>query len=150
MDKKAYRKGFAAALLAGMALGAGNVFRKMGVLHYASPVVGVSISSFAALVYMLILLVRRGRLGQALQSLPEMLRGGYLWTGALTSLALYATFTALLFSPVSIVNSIKAVEPLFTIIGSYFLLRSRESITARLVYLTLLVITGVILIAVFS
>lgn len=149
-DKKIYRKGLAAALLAGMAYGAGNVFRKMGVLLYASPVVGVSISSFAALVYLLILLVRRGRLGQALESLPRMLRGGYLWTGVLTSLALYATFTALLFSPVSIVNSIKAAEPLFTITGSYFLLRSREGITLRLLFLTLLVIAGVILIAVFS
>jgi drug/metabolite transporter (DMT)-like permease len=150
LDKKRYRKGVAAALLAGMALGAGNVFRKMGMLYYGSPVVGVSISSFAALLYMLILLARRGRLGDALESLPKMLKGGYLWTGALTSLALYSTFSALLFSPVSIVNSIKAAEPLFTITGSYLLLRSREVITKRLVYLTLLVIAGVILIAVFG
>jgi drug/metabolite transporter (DMT)-like permease len=150
LDKKTYRKGVATALLAGAALGTGNVFRKMGVLHYGSPLVGVSIGSFAALIYMLILLARRGKLDEALVSLPQMFQGGYLWTGALTSLALYATFSALLFSPVSIVNSIKAAEPLFTIIGSYLLLRSGEAITPRLIYLTLLVIAGVILIAVFS
>ncbi len=148
-DPKTYRKGIVAALLAGAALGTGSVFRKMGVSYYASPLVGVSISSFTALLYLLIILTRRGRLGEVLQELPQLYSGGYLWAGVLTSLALYATYSALLFSPVSIVNSIKASEPLFTMAGSVLLLRSREMITPRLLYLTLLVMAGVAVITVF-
>lgn len=146
----AYRRGLVRAVLAGMALGAGNVLRKLGVIHYASPLLGVSISSFAALLFMLALLARQGRMNEALRDFPALLRGGYFWTGVLTSLALYATFTALIYAPVSIVNSIKAAEPLFTIAGSYILLRSLEAISPRFVGLTLLVIGGVAVVAYFS
>ncbi len=145
-----HRRGLVRAVLAGMALGAGNIFRKLGVTHYASPLIGVSISSFAALLFMLALLARQGRVNEALRDLPAQLRGGYFWTGVLTSLALYATFAALLYAPVSIVNSIKAAEPLFTIAGSYVLLRTLEAITPLFVGLTLLVITGVAVVAYFS
>jgi drug/metabolite transporter (DMT)-like permease len=145
-----YRRGMVGAVLAGLALGAGNVFRKLGVIHYASPLPGVSISSFAALLFMLALLARQGRLNEALRDFPALLRGGYFWTGVLTSLALYATFTALLYAPVSIVNSIKAAEPLFTIAGSYILLHSLEAISVRFIGLTLLVIAGVAVVAYFS
>jgi drug/metabolite transporter (DMT)-like permease len=146
-----YRIGLVLAVLAGVSLGSGNVLRKLGVTHYSQPLIGVTIGSLTALLVMLVVFAWQQRLVEVVRKVPSMLRGGgYLWTGVLTSLALYTTFTALLFSPVSIVNSIKATEPLFTIAGSLFFLKTHEVLTFRFIRYALLIMAGVILIFIYT
>lgn len=145
--KGAYSYGLMLAVLAGLSLSTGNVFRKMGVTHYGEPIIGVAIGSAVALLIMLIYFAGQKRLGEVVQEVPGMLTGGgYLWAGVLTSLALYTTFTALVFSPVSIVNSIKSTEPLFTILASYVFLKNQESLSAKFVANALLIVVGIVLI----
>lgn len=140
-----FRRGVLLALAAGLALGTGSVFRKLGLIYYPHPVMGVAVSSLSALVVMLFIFALRGRLGEELRAAPDLLRGGYLWTGLFTSLAVYAAYAALLRSPVSIVNSVKAAEPFFTILGSSLFLRSYEVITARFAAASVVIILGVVI-----
>jgi len=148
--KRQSQIGLVLTLLAGAAFGTGNVFRKLGIDYYQEPVMGVAISSFIALVAILGVFVKQHRLNEIVTSLPFMIKGGYLWTGIFMSLALYATFTALMFSPVSIVNSLKTTEPLFTMFLSVWFLRAREVITGKFVITSLVILTGVIIVYIFS
>jgi uncharacterized membrane protein len=146
-DGRTYRLGLVLAILAGLSLSSGNIFRKLGVTHYGEPILGVAIGSIVALAVMLIYFAGQKRLTAVVVQTPGMLRGGgYLWTGVWTSLALYTTFTALLFSPVSIVNSIKSTEPLFTILASYVFLKKQELLSATFVANACLIVIGIVLI----
>lgn len=143
----AYKMGLVLAVLAGLSLSTGNVLRKLGVTHYGEPIIGVAIGSLVALAVMFVYFAWQKKLTDVVREVPCMLKGGgYLWTGVLTSLALYTTFTALLFSPVSIVNSIKSTEPLFTILASYVLLKKQEILSGKFVANAVVIVIGIVMI----
>jgi drug/metabolite transporter (DMT)-like permease len=142
-----YRVGIMFALFSGLSFGSGNIFRKIAITSYGEPIIGVAIGSLMALLATLIYFAWKKRLHEIIPEVPSMLRGGgYFWSGIASSLALYTMFTALVFSPVSIVNSIQSTEPLFTILASYLLLKNSEVLSKRLVLSSTVLILGVVLI----
>ena len=141
--------GILIGLLAGLGFGLGNIFRKLGVEYFPNPLLGVAIASFTSLLCLLIFPYVYHKVSIDFQALKQI-NGQYLKVGILTSLALYSTFFALLLSPVSIVNSLIAVEPLCVIVLGMIILRKYEIISASLVIGALTVTTGVAFIFMFQ
>ncbi|MGI6096556.1 MAG: EamA family transporter [Dethiobacteria bacterium] len=142
--------GLVFGVLSGLAFGVGNVFRKFGVLYYPFPLAGVTISSWTAFLVISAQFICQNRDLKTLLSFDNIFKGGYLWAGITSSLAQYSIFFALLFSPVSLVNSIKAGESLFTVLVSWVLLKDQELLNLRFILSALVLLSGVTLVIVYS
>ncbi|MDO9534028.1 MAG: DMT family transporter [Bacillota bacterium] len=138
-------------LASGLSFGIGNVLRKVGLFSYANPLIGVVICSASSLVFVALMRFFPGRLSLKLNlNCFELVRQKgskeYMIGGALSSVAIFTLFISLAYLPVSIVNSIAAVEALFTIIIASVLLRKIDYITRVLVAGVLVISGGIILI----
>ncbi len=153
-DQAALKKGLIIGLLAGLSFGTGNVFRKLGVGFFPYPLLAVAISSFFSLAFLLIFsaffsqkvdikTICCRKIFNTKSTMP------YIHSGIMTSLALYTVFSALHFSPVTIVNSIAASESLATIFISSLIIRKSEMLNFKLVVSSIIVVLGIVLIIVF-
>ena len=134
--------GVALGILSGFILGVGNIFRKLGINSIPSSIIGASIGSFAALVAIIIYKILVGKKEDLINS-TKLINKDYLISGILSSLALYCVFISLKYIPVSQTNSIGASESLFTMLWSTILLKKRELINARIIIISLIVISGI-------
>lgn len=144
-NASSHRKGVIYGLLTGLAFGAGNIFRKLGINIFPNFIIGVSIGSLFALLCSVIFLSLRGEGKDALIALKKCWKGPYFFTGLFTSLGLYSFFVALQLSPVSIANSIAASESLFTMLLSKILLGSNEHLRINTVLRSFVIVVGLII-----
>lgn len=136
------RKGILLGLLAGLLLGIGSVFRKIGINYIPSSILGVCVGSIAAFFSILVFQIYRGQ-GKRLFSATKNMNKEYFISGIFSSLALYSVFLALKYIPVSLVNSIGASESLFTMLWSLIICGRKEIITLHTLFGAVVVITGV-------
>lgn len=143
--------GIILGVFAGLALGSGNVFRKLGTDFMGGPFFGVLIGSFTALVVLAIVSLASGKIQIRYRHvlLPPTLSWAYVKVGVWTSIAMYTIFVALDLAPVSIVNSLASVEPFGAIILSAIMLKKHDIITLRLLLGGTVVIAGSVLIFMF-
>jgi len=143
--------GLVSGLLAGLFLSVGHIFRKLGVMHLASPVAGVAVGGLASLLCFIIYFgLKQGRsfilwpLGESFR-LRDTCRG-YLFCGALTSLAQFLFMFSLIHTSVAIASILASTENLFNLLLIAVFFRDDEPLTRRLVFLCLLALSGVMLI----
>lgn len=120
--------GVAIGVVASLFLAAGNICRKLGVQHIPNSALGVTVGSVSAAAVLTVFLLLRGRGGDMAKALKR-LDGNYAMSGVCTSFALFFLFHALELIPLSIANSLTALEPLFTLIFSGLLLGRQEKVT---------------------
>lgn len=144
-ERKRYlRGGIFIGIAACCFLASGNLLRKAGLDYINSAVFGVSVGSFAGLLFYGGYLLIKGEKDQIMLALKTF-NNDYLIGGAFTSAALYFLFLSMQLIPISVTNSVAAGEPLFSIIMSYWLLNNRENITGRTILGGCLIITGCII-----
>jgi drug/metabolite transporter (DMT)-like permease len=122
----------------------------MGVLNYPEPLVGVTLGSFAALLFVTLLLIKEKKvptlfLSDAKRVFIKLYPRWYFCT----SLALYSFFYALKSIPVAIANSIESTEPMFIFLISYLFLQKEEVITPAVVLSSAAIMAGVVMIILF-
>lgn len=120
--------GVAIGVVASMFLAAGNICRKLGVGYIPNSALGVTVGSVSAAVVLTSFLLLRGR-GGDMAKVFRPLDGNYAMSGVCTSFALFFLFHALELIPLSIANSLTALEPLFTLAFSRLLLGKQEKVT---------------------
>ena len=146
ISNKTLKLGIILGILAGLSLGAGNVFRKLGTDFYGSPFIGVVVGSIVSLIFVTIFSLLTNQLDITKVLKKENFSYSYVVVGIWYSLATYSIFVALDLAPVSIVNSLSSTQPIFAIILSVIILKKHDLITLRLVFGSLVVIAGSFLI----
>lgn len=129
----------ASAGLAGVGFGvasavsfaAGNISRKAGVMRWGEPVVGAFVGASVALSGFLGAGLAQGRLRELLRLRMDPGVSDFLWVGLTTSLAQFGFFGALQLSPVWLVNTLGALEPVFVMALAPLLLAGAEPLTRR-------------------
>lgn len=144
---KASLHGVWIGLAASLFLALGNLFRKMGVQEIPESSVGVFVGSVSGLVTLSIFLQIR-QPGSLIKT-AKKIDGGYAIAGLSTSVALYFLFTSLQMIPLSIANSLTAVEPLFTLVLSRLLIGKQERPSALLLLGAGCTVAGAVLLACF-
>ena len=132
-------------LAAAVCWGGSGVFIKVGVSSVASPLVGVPVALFFALL-MLALLTRKD-FNISLAGNRRSI-GLLMLSGVASSLAVIAQYFALSRLPVVVAAPLWSTSPLITILLSHLFLQRLEKITGRVVLGAFLVVIGVILIIV--
>lgn len=145
-DRTAVR-GVLIGLLASLFLALGNVFRKLGVRAIPSSTMGVFVGSISALsvLTLFLLMTRPSTVRKSFTSIDR----DYAMSGLSTSVALFFLFTSLQMIPLSIANSLTAVEPLFTLLLGRLLLGRQEKVTPLLLFGAFTTVLGAILLACF-
>jgi drug/metabolite transporter, DME family len=145
-------KGVVFGVLSGLSLSVGHVFRKLGVMYIASPIIGVAAGTLVSLlcfmIYVLLQTRDPGKLsGPALEAVrfKESSRG-FIWGGFFNTFAQYLFFLSLIYANVSIANILISTEALFNLLLVAMFFRSDEPVTPRLIYLSLFILAGVVLI----
>ncbi len=138
--------GIVLGVLTGLSFGIGNVFRKLGVTYYPYPIIGVAIASFTALICVFAIILWQGKLNLLPKVFRREVLESYIPGGICTSLGLYSFFYSLNVTPVSIANSIEAIEPMFVFMFSYMFFKKEEGVSLKVVISGLAIIMGVILI----
>ena len=140
-------------LASGLSFGTGNVLRKVGLYSYYNPLVGVLIGSASSLVFVALMRFIPGKFFKFNINCLELVRQKgskeYIIAGALSSVAIYTLFISLAYLPVSIVNSLAAIEALFTIMIASLLLKKIDYITRVLVAGVLVISGGIVLVIIF-
>jgi len=134
-------------LLASLFLALGNLFRKLGVREIPSSSTGVLIGSISGVVTLslFLLLFRPGTIQRTIRHIDK----DYAISGLSTSIALYFLFTSLQMIPLSVANSLTAVEPLFTLLLGRVLLGRQEQLTPMLCAGAAGTVLGAVLLACF-
>ncbi len=128
-------------LAAVIAFGFGAVFRKLGLGIIPSPLLGVTVTSIAGLIFLAgfsFVLPAGHRLD---------LRWGKAWyfygaCGLLNSLSFFVSFNAIMRGDITIVQPIFATAPFFALILSHLFLRDIERVTGLIVRGTLCTVAG--------
>lgn len=139
-------------VLSGISLSVGHIFRKLGLLHIQSPIIGVAAGTLVSLLCFTTYLAlktkdRRKLTLPAVQTLcfAEPCRG-YVWGGFFNTFAQYLFFASLLYTSVSLANILISTEALFNILLVAIFFRKDEPLTPRLVLVSLFILAGVVLI----
>ena len=144
-NKKILQKGVVLGLLSGFMLGSGNVFRKLGVTFYPEALIGVCIGSLMGIVFCTGFQMVRGKKNELTDALRTCWHTSYLPAGVYSSFAQYFLFFALLYAPVSIVNSITASEAFFTMLAGYIIHGNKEFLNMKIVGGAAVILAGVCL-----
>ncbi len=123
-----------------------NIFRKAGMNEVPSPILGITMTSVAGLVFLL-------ALGRFLpKDYRPNLRLGKAWyfygiCGTINSFAFLSHFAAIRYGDLTVVSPLSATAPFFALILSGIFLRDVERVTAWIVAGTMFVVSGGALIA---
>ncbi len=144
----ARNSGVLIGLGSGLAFAVGIAARKVGLQIWPSPVAGAFLGSMTAL---MLTLASFGYKGGSIKwrDMAGRKAVNYILSGLCTSVAILCFFIALQFTTVTVANVIASVEPLFTIMLAYWMLRKKERITARLICGAALVTVGAALIFIY-
>ena len=123
-----------------------NIFRKIGMSVMPSPILGITVTSLAGLIF----LFAFARFMPA--DHRPVLRWGKAWTfygicGTINSLAFLAHFAAIRYGDLTVVSPLSSTAPFFALVLSWIFLRDVERLTAWIVAGTVLVVAGGALIA---
>lgn len=129
-----------------VAFSVSHIFRKTGVEMVDSPLVAITVMSFAGMICLLAL----SRLLPASQR-PQLgrVKAWYFYSasGVLNGLSVFLHFVALNYGDLTIVTPLSATAPFFALLLSWLLLRDVERVTVPIVLGTALIVSGGILIA---
>lgn len=139
-------KGIISCLGAGLFWGASGVLIKPAVGEIGSPFVGVFVSYIAAALIMAGLLFRR----EQREHLVKLNRSALIpiaIAGVLTSAANFFRYTALSYSPVSLVRPIESTYILYLLLFSFLFNRKIEVFTPKVIIGMLLVVAGTVILS---
>ncbi len=139
-------KGIISCLVAGLFWGASGVLIRPAVSEIGSPFVGVFVSYIAAALIMAGLLFRRQQRGH-LVKLNRSALVPMAIAGVLTSVANFFRYSALSYSPVSLVRPIENTAILYLLLFSFLFNRKIEVFTPKVIIGMLLVVTGTVILA---
>ena len=138
------RKDLIYPVLGGLALGAGSILRKLALIQYDAPVLGVAVAYTASLLPFVIMLASSASIQKAL-SLKRDLR--LFWAaGVGQAITWMLSFYALSFDDVSVITPLLSIEPVFVAIFAYLYLRKIEHVSKKLVVSIVLTVLGVVLV----
>ncbi len=140
-DKSWNRRHLWIPLVGVMAFSGSHVFRKAGVELLDSPLVAITVMSFAGMICLFVLsrLLPAGQRPQLGRPKAWLL---YTASGALNGVSVFLHFSGLNYGDLTIVTPLSSMAPLFALFLSRFVLRDMERVTAPLVIGTLLVVFG--------
>lgn len=142
---KSSLKGVLVGLLGSLFLAMGNMFRKLGVSAIPQSAFGAFIGSISAFLVLTVYFLLSDP-----NMVPRTLRRvdrDYALSGLSTSIALNFLFASLKLIPLSIANSLTAVEPLSTLVLSRIFLGKQEKLTVPLVLGAASTILGAVVLA---
>ncbi len=139
-------KGIISCLGAGLFWGASGVLIRPAVREIGSPFVGVFVSYIAAALIMAGLLFRRQQRGH-LVKLNRSALVPITIAGVLTSVANFFRYSALSYSPVSLVRPIESTYILYLLLFSFLFNRKIEVFTPKVIIGMLLVVAGTVILA---
>jgi drug/metabolite transporter (DMT)-like permease len=139
--------GFLLAVTAALCFGFGQGFRKLGVLYYSDAIVGSLIGSTFALVVYILMEITKKRLKATLVRNITTINYFFIAAGVATGIAQVSFFVALLYTKVSYISTITAIEPVITVILASILLKE-EQISKRIILTAFGVFIGTLIIIV--
>ena len=139
-------KGILSGLGAGLCWGASGVLIKPAVMEIGSPFVGTFVSFAFAFLIMASLLFGKERRKQLLQINRASLIPIAI-AGVSSAIAQLLRFTALSYSPVSLVQPITSVRILFVLLFSFLLNRNIEVFTRKVITGMVLAVAGTIILS---
>lgn len=135
-------------LAGGVSWGLNWFFTRLGLLTGTPVMVGLAISSLAALVgYTLLESIEKRQIPFMEHESPKPI--WFIFIGMICALAFLFNFLALSISRVVVVNPIWQISPLFVLILSYLFLPDLEKITTKLVIGSLLIVGGTVIVFIF-
>jgi drug/metabolite transporter (DMT)-like permease len=140
------RSGFMLALAAAICFGIGQGLRKLGIMYEADAVFGSLIGSVFALLVFILMEIGRKQLKLTLARNFKKINLYFVAAGIVTGLAQVSFFVSLLYTHVSYVSTIAAIEPIITIILARMLLASEERFDWRLIITACAVFLGTVII----
>lgn len=149
LSSRTLKIGIILGILAGLSLGSGNIFRKLGTDFYGNPFIGVLIGSLVSISLVVISSIFTDKIDLSKVFKKTTISRSYFIVGLWYSLATYSIFIALDYAPVSIVNALSSTQPFFALILSTLILKKEDLITLMLVIGSIIVIAGSALIFIF-
>lgn len=144
--KQKDKSGFMLALAAAICFGIGQGLRKLGIMYDTDAVLGSLIGSAFALFVFVLMEMGRKQLKLTLARNFKNINLHFMAAGIVTGLAQVSFFVALLYTHVSYVSTIAAIEPIITIILARMLLASEERLNWRLIITACAVFLGTVII----
>lgn len=138
------KKGILLGLLSGFFLGIGNVFRKIGVTHISSSILGSCIGTLVGFISVAIYQAANGKKRELIEAVKS-LNTDFLLAGVFSSIAMFSIFLSLKHIPVSYANTISITESLFTMLWGLMIFGNKEIITIRTLFCAIIVIAGIAL-----
>ena len=139
-------KGLLVGLFAALFLGSGNVCRKAGITLIPDTVLANTYCSLFAIIVCAIVLLIRGK-GREMVAVVRHFDINYGIAGLFTTGALYSLFMSMRYIPISIANSLSAIEPLFTILFVWlFGLGKKEKVGIQILFFGIIMVIGTIII----
>ncbi len=145
-SSKIRAKGIISGLGAGFLRGSSVVLVKTGIEEISSPLAAAFVSYAIAFLIIASLLLRRELRGQLYKVRRSSLIP-FAIAGVLTSIAHLLRYTALSYSPVSLVTPIISIEVILVLLLSFFLNRNLEVFTWRIIVGIIATVAGVILLS---
>ncbi len=139
--------GVAFSIGAAMAYGVTAVLVRVGTTGLAPPLVGATISLLAGTLVMAIIALRSH--GNNLKGEKRSV-GFFAMAGVVGGLGITAYYFAISLAPVVIVSPLISTSPLFALLGVRLFLGKLERITSGVVWGTVLVVVGAVLVAIGS
>jgi drug/metabolite transporter (DMT)-like permease len=138
--------GYTAAIGAAMSYGVAQTVGKLITTEYAPPLVGTGFALIFGLLYVSIIFHRQ--IPTDIRTAPRL---GFFWfsvSGVFSASGVALMYFALNSAPLVVVSPVFAINPLVTLILASIFLKRLERITKRMVFGTLLVILGIVVITI--
>ena len=122
-------------------------FRKLGLNTLSSPILGATVTSGISWCILTIVLTTSGNM----KRLAQVKKRGFIYfilSGCATCIAWLSFFHALNIGRVAIVTPIATSYSLFTLFLSYLLLRDMERMSLKIIFSTILIVGGIILLSI--
>ncbi|GAB7386937.1 hypothetical protein BSNK01_07730 [Bacillaceae bacterium] len=143
--EKEKRLGFVLAAVAAVSFGIGQTARKMGIIHYADPILGSLVgSAFALLVFVCMEIVQK-RFKDTVWNNFLQPNAYFILAGVLTGIAQVSFFVSLLYTNVSYTSVVAAMEPVITVILGKIFLQREEKVTLRITFTACAVFLGTLI-----
>jgi drug/metabolite transporter (DMT)-like permease len=147
-SRKLVKHGLLVPLIASVFAGLGYALKKVALNVYNEPLIGVTVAYSADLVFYAIVFVLSPRIRDAAPINSHTSR--LFWKGGFfIALGTFLGFYAIKSGNVAVVMPLLQIEPLFVLFITYLFLRKVETLSKKLVFGTLIIVTGVILVTAF-